>query len=305
MKISSKKIIKCISFFAILAILSISVIYCCHREQDHSWTVKESDFGYLIRTGSMFDLQEEWADKISFYDLDETVDKLVNDKISLARFGNGELDQILGRPEVFQRPSAKLSSRLKEVLASTDPRIGIGLPLNLFTKSKRIKSKYAKKNAGYWTEWGDKFREVIFSTAKRHTYFPAEITSREFQSEYFFTKIRTVWQDRDVHLIHGVGIFKRLEYDIFDNAKSVTHQLAPSRDAFEEYDFILEEALKTDKNKLVIIILGPTATVLAYDLAKQGYQALDLGHIAKNYDWYKRGIHDERAKGLGYFYGAD
>lgn len=31
-----------------------------------------------------------------------------------------------------------------------------------------------------------------------------------------------------------------------------------------------------------------TATVLAYDLAKEGYQAIDIGHIDIEYEWYKR-----------------
>lgn len=35
---------------------------------------------------------------------------------------------------------------------------------------------------------------------------------------------------------------------------------------------------------------GPTANVLASDLTKVGFRALDLGHLAKSYDWYKKGI---------------
>ncbi|MCG8708354.1 DUF1792 domain-containing protein [Brenneria sp. 4F2] len=41
-------------------------------------------------------------------------------------------------------------------------------------------------------------------------------------------------------------------------------------------------------SRVVIIILGPTAKILSYDLGCFGYQALDLGHIAKSYDWYKK-----------------
>ena len=32
--------------------------------------------------------------------------------------------------------------------------------------------------------------------------------------------------------------------------------------------------------------MGPTATVLAYDLACQGYQAIDLGHLDIEYEHY-------------------
>ena len=41
---------------------------------------------------------------------------------------------------------------------------------------------------------------------------------------------------------------------------------------------------------LVLIALGPTATVLAYRLHKKGLQALDIGHIDIEYEWYKKGV---------------
>lgn len=34
--------------------------------------------------------------------------------------------------------------------------------------------------------------------------------------------------------------------------------------------------------------MGPTATVLAYDLHLLGYQALDIGHIDIEYEWFLR-----------------
>ena len=37
-----------------------------------------------------------------------------------------------------------------------------------------------------------------------------------------------------------------------------------------------------------ILALGPTATVLAFDLAKHGYRALDLGHFDLQYEHHLR-----------------
>jgi hypothetical protein len=42
-------------------------------------------------------------------------------------------------------------------------------------------------------------------------------------------------------------------------------------------------------DKLILIALGPTATVLAYDLAKKGYQAIDIGHLPSCYEVVKNG----------------
>ena len=52
---------------------------------------------------------------------------------------------------------------------------------------------------------------------------------------------------------------------------------------------ILQEACKLAKNSLILIALGPTATVLAYDLCKLGYQAIDVGHIDIEYEWLMMG----------------
>ncbi|MDR2870426.1 MAG: GT-D fold domain-containing protein, partial [Deferribacteraceae bacterium] len=54
----------------------------------------------------------------------------------------------------------------------------------------------------------------------------------------------------------------------------------PPANAWDEYDTIFEAAKKYSTDWLVLISAGPTATVLAYDLYKVGYQALDIGHIA-------------------------
>ena len=43
-----------------------------------------------------------------------------------------------------------------------------------------------------------------------------------------------------------------------------------------------------NSDRLVLIALGPTATVLAYDLCNAGYQAVDIGHLDLEYEWFLR-----------------
>ena len=52
------------------------------------------------------------------------------------------------------------------------------------------------------------------------------------------------------------------------------------------YNKILLEIDKCEKDKLFILSIGPTATILASDLCDKGYQAIDLGHIDIEYEWY-------------------
>ena len=62
--------------------------------------------------------------------------------------------------------------------------------------------------------------------------------------------------------------------------------ICPATNAFTQYDQILNAAKEHGRNKLIVIALGPTATILSYDLAKENYWALDLGHIDIEYSWY-------------------
>ncbi len=76
--------------------------------------------------------------------------------------------------------------------------------------------------------------------------------------------------------------------DLFSNINSIQRILCPAESAFDRYDEILEEALKIPKDKTILIALGPTASVLAYDLAKKGYHAIDIGHADISYEWFLR-----------------
>ena len=51
----------------------------------------------------------------------------------------------------------------------------------------------------------------------------------------------------------------------------------------------------------MILILGPTATVLSYDLNNLGYRALDLGHIAKDYDAFCKKLNKDSNTISGFF----
>ena len=41
--------------------------------------------------------------------------------------------------------------------------------------------------------------------------------------------------------------------------------------------------------KLILLMLGPTAKVLGFQLSREGYQAIDIGHIDSEYEWYQMG----------------
>ena len=50
--------------------------------------------------------------------------------------------------------------------------------------------------------------------------------------------------------------------------------------------------MSSETCNLVLIALGPTATVLAYDLSNLGYQAIDIGHTDIQYELFLRNATD-------------
>ena len=93
----------------------------------------------------------------------------------------------------------------------------------------------------------------------------------------------------DVYLIEGNFTRCGVGNDLLNNASSVHRIICPSTNAWESYEKIVETAVALIplENSVVLCCLGPTATVLAYDLHKRGYRALDLGNIDIEYEWFK------------------
>ncbi|MEG2331972.1 MAG: GT-D fold domain-containing glycosyltransferase, partial [Bacteroides sp.] len=113
-----------------------------------------------------------------------------------------------------------------------------------------------------------------------------DFASKE-DSGRWFEDMRSIWNDRDVVIIEGAQSRLGVGNDLFDGARSIRRILCPPRNAFERYDEILAQALKLEKGVLFLIALGPTATVLSYQLFKAGYQAVDAGHVDIEYEWWR------------------
>ena len=101
-----------------------------------------------------------------------------------------------------------------------------------------------------------------------------------------FSLLKTLWNDRDILIVEGDKTRLGVGNDLFDNTKSIIRIEYLSKNAFSSYFKILETVKRYIESRLVLIALGPTATVLAYDLAVIGVQALDIGHIDIEYEWY-------------------
>ena len=102
----------------------------------------------------------------------------------------------------------------------------------------------------------------------------------------YIKHLKKIWNGRDLCIIEGTQSRLGVGNDLFSNSNSIVRILCPALSAFSKYEEILSAAKNISKDKLVLIALGQTATVLAYDLAENGYQAIDIGHIDVEYEWF-------------------
>ena len=97
-----------------------------------------------------------------------------------------------------------------------------------------------------------------------------------------------MWRDKDIVILRGNNT-QVYDYDIYDTARSQKVIWAPRFQAWDAYEELKEKLMNEDPNKLFILTAGPVAKVLVHDLFKAGRRALDLGHLAKDYDVYYSG----------------
>jgi glycosyltransferase family protein len=106
------------------------------------------------------------------------------------------------------------------------------------------------------------------------------------RSSGIFSQLKQIWHNRDIVIIEGEHTKLGVGNDLFENANDIKRIITVSKNAFNKYEAIIEEAKKQGKNKLILIALGATATILAYDLTKEGFQACDVGHLDVEYEWF-------------------
>ncbi len=239
--------------------------------------------------------------------VDETIETLLNSNKSIARFGDGELNLMLGKSIPMQEASPELTARLTEVFSSKDDELCVSILYALYHSKENL----SDINKWFWRKFGTEFRRTMENFIDYDkTYGAAEMTLaysyfKNYDYQAYFDKMRQIWDKKDIVIVCGKTVFNNIETNIFDNASSIEYIHTPRIDAFKEFNSILEECLQKDSSKLFILICGPTAKILTYDLMKNKRRALDLGHIAKQYDWFLKGKRTDDEEGNKEFYKPD
>lgn len=226
--------------------------------------------------------------------VENTCEKILSEKCSMSRYGDGEFEIILGKTAVYQGSNVELAERLRDILTSGLKNHIVAIADD-YGGMEGLRSENRDIIRKYMTE---EKRERHYALLDMNKIYYNAYISRPYviyphneieKARKRFEDLKKIWDKQNVLFVEGDKTRMGIGNDLFDNAQRIERIVAPNENAFDVYDEIYEAVLEYGKNKVILIALGPTATVLAYDLAKEGYWALDIGHLDLEYEWFLKG----------------
>ena len=241
---------------------------------------------------------------------EETMSKIINERLSVARIGDGEYNVMLNQDNVWKNNSPFLKDELLKILkqGSNNKCLVCINPYNLYENTviwfchywlsniKKIAKTFEFNKENFY---GDAY---VFSLFFEQVFKKINLNELNASSKlngrylYVFDKeklnyLKQLFNNRDIVFVTNKNSLVRSdELNIFNGCNSKSYIDIPEYSCIKEYDRIMREILKHDKKSLIYLECGEVATVLAYHLADLGYQALDVG------DFYKRLIFNIQKK---------
>ena len=236
--------------------------------------------------------QGGWTDMAKFRIMDriETLEYILENKVSIARFGDGELMQMWFGREGFQKHDKNLKKQLIEVVNAKDEGFLVCLPHQLVTldglkpdsrKWYREQLLWTKPLWKYYVKDKRKIYGDAFISRPWMSFLDVEKAVKSFEL------LKKLWENKDVVIIEGDKTRLGCNNDLLDCAQTVKRIICPSHNAFSVIDRIFDEAVRQDKSVIFVLALGPTASILSYRLFKAGFMSYDLGHMDIEYEWFK------------------
>ena len=213
---------------------------------------------------------------------------LLHSNNSFVRFGDLDIDLMQGISWPNQEASPELSQSLLTVLHNDLPNLFIGIYDGFSFQSR----------TPYWhQDWmldHDQYRKFLLDHVSLDRDYLSTIMTSPFvlnrntsciPVKLIYDTLRDIWRGKDVVILRGAN-GQVYEHDVFDTAKTQKIIYAPGYQAWTAYEVLKQQLLAENPNSLYLLSAGPVAKVLTFDLAKAGRRAIDLGHLAKDYNQY-------------------
>ena len=276
------------------------VIQECSEEKYSEMVSSVKNVQYLINNGyftkklfvdSLMKLNSNEENRLDVKVLGilDTLNYVMAHNSSVARFGDGEMDIITGHSIPYQDYDENLANELKNIISSESNESLVVCLSDVFEGLDR----YNQSAVDFWKQHLNN-NYIYYKSLCKAPWYGSTFISRPYMdlvdkslSNMYFKNIKNLWDKRDVLIVEGVNSRSGVGNDLFDNANSVERIICPSKNAYSKINEIESLIEKHAENKLVLLILGPTAKVLAKRLSIKKFQAIDMGHIDSEYEWFK------------------
>lgn len=228
----------------------------------------------------------------------EMINKITIEGYSLSRFGDGEFEIIFneGDHPGFQETNDKLAKELKKVLTSNDEKIIIAIQSSINSIDD-----FRKKTKNFYRFFYYRNRKKIEKMLNPNKLYGDTLLTRFYidyadksKTKEKVENLKKIWDNKKILIVEGRNSKLGLGNDLFNNSKEIRRILVPNCNAYKIKDKINRTIKKNvKKDELVLLAIGPTATIIAWDLNKIGIQALDIGHIDIEYEWYLSGTEEK------------
>lgn len=244
----------------------------------------------------------------------DTLDEIFRGK-SIARYGDGEIS-LISDPNYkginFQQTNSTLIEKLKACLLEDNCNLIIGLPPFLCPqvdaspnvaklpkdnvvrslKGTNIEATYMQTTIGYWDKYIQKkcCRDFIGTFIREdRVYYSSFITRiselRRSSIKIIVNKFNDIIKNRKIILLCNEATRQNTKIlnIVFRDAAEVVIIIIPSLNAYSIYNQIMDTVLRYDVDYLIFGSIGPTATIMANEISKLGYQFIDFGHYIPLY----------------------
>ncbi|QIU95141.1 GT-D fold domain-containing glycosyltransferase [Bacteroides faecium] len=214
---------------------------------------------------------------------------ILENHVSVSRFGDGELKLLSGCDTDFQNVNLRMINKLHEVLHSDEDNHIVCLP-----HPWKSLCSFKYQVFEYWSSYLNcNLNTILPLIDMNKKYYDASFTRfyidyrNDSNARKVFPLIKEIWNKQSICIIEGEYSRLGVGNDLFDNAQDIVRIICPAINAFDVYDQIIKKVVTLSRETLILIALGMTATCLAYDLSKKGYWAIDIGHVDIEYEWFR------------------
>lgn len=228
---------------------------------------------------------------LNVMDSKDTAKFIEENRCSVARLGDGEISLLKGFGQAFQNTDPLLQQRLDQIVKKGSSSKLLVCLSDVFHGLDML----VPGAQGWWSGHLRSFKSYYNELGQRGQFYGNTMVTRPYMdfidrsgAKDIFAAIRQWWENRDLLIVEGYYTRSGVGNDLYANAHSVKRIICPSKNAWGKYQEIEKMIKKYGQGKIVLVMLGMAATVIAADLSDWG-QVIDLGHLDPEYEWFKMG----------------